>query len=367
MEEASTDNTPAKSRVLGALACIVIVIGGIKVAAPLLIPIMVAFFLSVLSLPVLRVLRKWGLPRFPAVLATILVDIAIISPIALVSFNLVNQFQSKINGEGGYQVRITEKIEEWRVDLEKNDIKIEMQQEKINEYIEDGVKKLLGVLGKTLSILKDLVFIIIVMIFFLTEAGGFKRKIKAIHLARGPDLGRFQKTAKDIQKYLGIKTAISFITGLLAAGVTWAAGLDFPVLWGLVAFIFNFIPAIGSIIASFPPTILALIDKSPATALFVLLGYLSINMVLGNFVEPTLMGQRFGVSTSVVILSVLFWGWAWGLIGMFLAVPLTMMVKVMLDNSEELRWLSIAMGKRDDPSTVDLIGEAPDPGSAPSS
>ena len=346
MEETSNENTKGGLNVLFALASIVIVIAGLKLAAPLLVPIILAFFLSILSLPILRVLRKWGLPRFVAVLATIVVDLGIISPIALVSFNLVTEFQGKVDG---YQKKFTAKAEVWRNYWEEeHNMTMELEQEKINQYIEDGVKKLLGFLGKTIGVAKDVVFIVIVMIFFLTEAGGFRRKIDAIHLARGPDLSRFQNTAKDIQKYLGIKTAISTITGILAGLLTWSLDVNFPILWALVAFIFNYIPAIGSIIASFPPTILALVDHSPGTAFVVLAGYLAINMVLGNFVEPTLMGQRFGVSTSVVILSVLFWGYIWGLVGMFLAVPLTMVVKVILDNSDDLRWLSIAMGKRDE-------------------
>jgi predicted PurR-regulated permease PerM len=351
MEESSNDHKSGGIRVLYALACIVIIIGGLKAAAPLLVPVVLAFFLSVLSLPILRVLRAWGFPRFIAVLLTIVVDLGIISPIALVSFNLVNEFQGKVDD---YQRKITKKAGEWRTHFEaEHDMKFELEQEKINQYIEDGVKQLLGFLGKTIAVAKDFVFIVIVMIFFLTEAGGFRRKLKAIHLARGPDLERFQNTAKDLQKYLGIKTAISSITGVLAGLLTWSLDVNFPVLWALVAFIFNYIPAIGSIIASFPPAILALVDHSSSTALFVLLGYLAINMVLGNFIEPMLMGQRFGVSTSVVILSVLFWGWVWGLIGMFLAVPLTMVVKVILDNSEDLQWLSIAMGKRDEATAIE--------------
>jgi AI-2 transport protein TqsA len=279
------------------------------------------------------------------------VDLGIISPIALVSFNLVNEFQGKVDD---YQRKITTKASEWRTHFEKeHDMRFELEQEKINQYIEGGVKQLLGFLGKTIAVAKDFVFIVIVMIFFLAEAGGFRRKLTAIHLARGPDLERFQNTAKDIQKYLGIKTAISSVTGILAGLLTWWLDVNFPVLWALVAFIFNYIPAIGSIIASFPPAILALVDQSPSTAFFVLLGYLAINMVLGNFIEPMLMGHRFGVSTSVVILSVLFWGYVWGLVGMFLAVPLTMIVKVILDNSDDLQWLAIAMGKSEDALSIE--------------
>ena len=166
-----------------------------------------------------------------------------------------------------------------------------------------------GFLGGAAEFLKDFTFVLIIMIFFLTEAGGFTRKMGAIKLARGPDLARFAEAAKDIQKYLGIKTVVSAITGVLAGLLTWQLGLDFALLWAMVAFSFNYIPAIGSIIASIPPTLLALVDKTPGTACLVLLGFLAINMLLGNFIEPMLLGRKFGISVSMVILSVVFWGW----------------------------------------------------------
>ena len=150
----------------------------------------------------------------------------------------------------------------------------------------------------------------------------------------------------EIQKYLGIKTAVSMVTGILAWLVCTIFGVDFPILWGMVAFGFNYIPAIGSLLAAIPPIVLALILHDtiwPAAG--VLFGYLAINVTLGNFLEPMVLGNRFGISTVVVILSVLFWGYVWGPVGMFLAVPLTMMVKVMLDNSNDFQWLSVLMGK----------------------
>ena len=199
-------------------------------------------------------------------------------------------------------------------------------------------------IGGAAGFLKDFTFVVILMIFFLSEAGGFSRKIVAIQRVNGPDFAAFTATAKDVQKYLGIKTMISFMTGLLAAAVTGWLGLEFALLWGMVAFIFNYIPAIGSIIASIPPTLLALVDKGPGTALTVLIGFLIINMILGNFVEPMLLGKRFGISTAVVVLSVVFWGWLWGIIGMFLAVPLTMLLKVTLNDSDEFKWFAVFLG-----------------------
>ena len=112
-----------------------------------------------------------------------------------------------------------------------------------------------------------------------------------------------------------------------------------------MAFLFNYIPAIGSILAGLPPVLLALILHGFWPALGVMGCYLVINVMIGNFLEPMLLGDRFGISTVIVILSVLFWGFVWGPVGMLLAIPLTMLVKVMLDNSSDLRWISALMGK----------------------
>jgi predicted PurR-regulated permease PerM len=188
-------------------------------------------------------------------------------------------------------------------------------------------------------------FALIVMIFVLVESGSYAHKVRDVLNVMGPDLSRFQNTSQDIQKYLGIKTAVSFATGLLATLVCVIFRVEFPLLWGLVAFLFNYVPAIGSIVAAIPPTLLALISHGFWWAAGVLALYLVINVAIGNFLEPMLLGDRFGISTVIVILSVLFWGFVWGPVGMLLAVPLTMMVKVMLDNSSDLRWVSAFMGK----------------------
>ena len=189
------------------------------------------------------------------------------------------------------------------------------------------------------------IVILILTVFMLTEARMFGRRFKAICDARGPNFQRMLSATRDIQRYLGIKTLVSLGTGVLAGLLCWAAGLDFFLLWGIVAFALNFIPVVGSVIAGVPPMLLAMLVSGLPSGIAVAGGYILINMLLGNFVEPMLMGRRFGLSTLVVVLSVLFWGWLWGPIGMLLAVPLTMMLKVVLDNSEEFRWIAVAISK----------------------
>jgi len=332
-------------KVMVSLAALVVVIGGLRAAAPLLAPIMLAFFLAVLSLPILRVWRKWKVPGFLAILLTVLVDIAVLSPIVIIGLNLITEFKVELPQ---LRLEFMGELERFEAFMKARfDYEISLDNREITA---EAQAQVLGFIGGVAGVLKTFVFVLIITIFFLAEAGGFSRKISAIRRANGPNLKRFQNTAKDIQKYLGIKTVISAITGVAAGVLTYTLGLKFAVLWGLVAFTFNYVPAIGSIVASIPPALIALVDTGAkmepglGLASIVLLGYLAINMLLGNFIEPMLLGHRFGVSTSVVILSVLFWGWVWGIVGMFLAVPLTMLVKVMVDHSVDFRWLSIAMG-----------------------
>ena len=121
-------------------------------------------------------------------------------------------------------------------------------------------------------------------------------------------------------------------------------GVDYPVMWGMVAFALNFVPNVGSIIAAVPPVLLAVVQLGAASGLAVAACYLAINIVMGNVIEPRYMGKGLGLSTLVVFLSLLFWGWVLGPIGMLLSVVLTMKLKIMLDSNEDTRWLAVLLG-----------------------
>ena len=130
-------------------------------------------------------------------------------------------------------------------------------------------------------------------------------------------------------------------------------GVDYPVLWGALAFLLNFIPNIGSIIAAVPPVLLALIQLGVAQAALVAGGFLVINMAIGNFLEPRYMGQGLGLSTLVVFLSLVFWGWVLGPVGMLLSVPLTIAVKIALEVRPDTRWMAIMLGSVTDALPVE--------------
>jgi predicted PurR-regulated permease PerM len=193
------------------------------------------------------------------------------------------------------------------------------------------------------STLSNAFLIIVTMVFILFEAASFPVKLRAAFGEQGDDPLQLSQVTSQVQRYLAAKTLVSLITGSAIAIWTAILGLDFALVWGLVAFLLNYIPNIGSIIAAVPAVLFALVQLGPGSALLVAIGYLVVNTVLGNIVEPNLVGRTLGLSTLVVFMSLVFWGWVWGPVGMLLSVPLTMIIKIFLESSEDLRWVGVML------------------------
>lgn len=336
------------------IASAVLVLTGLYLARDFFIPVSLAFFLAAVSFPITNWLREHKVPRFFSVLVAVMVVFAFVSGVMVVGFLLINDLAEgdrlEQYGRKMYDAALAggAQMEQWKFEGAQEEIKKFLTPEVIGDYFKENITSLLG---GVLETLKSSFIILILLVFMLSEARMFGRRFESIVEAQGPNFQRMLSATRDIQKYLGIKTMVSIATGGLAGLLCWAAEIDFPLLWGIVAFALNYIPAIGSIIAGVPPVILALLTHDIKHAMVVAAGYLLINGFLGNFLEPALLGRRFGLSTVVVVISVLFWGFLWGPVGMLLAVPLTMLVKVALDNSYELRWLGVAIsqGKNQNP------------------
>lgn len=350
---------PRATQMILLFAALVVVVAGLKAAQSFFVPVLLAFFIATVSYPVTGWLQRHRVPPAVSVLLTVLVDFAFLAAVIVLGVTIIGDLQEKWDAEYYDLTRakiqdastsLAGKLEEWGV---------EDGAEKVQEFTTENLTELrnikfstilsfgTGVLGRLLTFFASFGVVIVLTVFMLSEAQGFSRRFGAIRAARGPNFDRLASAMLDTQRYLGIKTVISLATGLLAGILCWVAGLDFFLLWGILAFVMNFIPAVGSLIASVPPILLALIakDGGPTEALVVAGGYGLINMFLDNFVQPLLLGRRFGLSILIVVLCVLFWGWLWGLIGIILAVPLTMILKVVLDNSDEFRWIAVAIGQ----------------------
>lgn len=394
-------------RILLSLASVVVIVMGLKGSAALFIPVMLGLFLALLSLPILNWLDERGLPRPLAVVATVLIDLLFLFVILFLLSGVIGDLQSK---SADYAERMRKQAAQFSTTMDQQiarfgsfwtrtgdevpspvggtpgvnvtpadvppaitqasdadlstvlDTSFPTFQELFERYWDSNrLVAMIGqfdVVSRFTSLASQSIFALIVMIFILSESGRYSHKVRDVLRVKGPDLSLFQNTSRDIQKYLAIKTVASAVTGILAAISCIIFRVDFPLLWGLVAFLFNYVPAIGSIFAAVPPVVLALIMHGFWPAAGVLTCYLVINFTIGNFLEPIFLGDRFGISTVIVVLSVLFWGFIWGPVGMLLAVPLTMLVKVMLDNNSDLRWISAFMGKGHAESLDEVAGEA---------
>lgn len=342
-------------RFLLSAACLVIVVAGLRGAAAILVPFALALFVAVASLPVLNLLRRRGVPTGAAILFVVLLDAA-----ALFLFGwLVSVASLEIRDQLPlYVVRLQileDSFASWSAGRG-----LPVGVSPIGDMLDLAPERIigigLGILRGATDLLTTIFLVTLIFIFILFEASSFPRKLHAIIGERG-DLARSGKIVREIQHYLGIKTLISMATGLTLGVVTWGLGLDFPLLWGLLAFILNFIPNVGSIIAALPAILVALLQLGPGMALLVTAVYIGVNALFGNFLEPMLVGRQLGISTLVVVLSLLFWGWLWGPIGMFLSVPLTMAVKIGLENSHEFRWVASLMNA-EAPTGPDEVLEA---------
>jgi AI-2 transport protein TqsA len=193
--------------------------------------------------------------------------------------------------------------------------------------------------------------IYVTTIFILFETSILPGKIRKAMENNTEAFDNLATIAGDVKKYLALKTAISLVTGILIAIWLMFLGVKYPILWGLIAFLMNFVPNIGSIVAAVPACALALVQLGVYPAVLAVVGYLVVNITLGNIIEPRIMGQRMGLSTLVVFLSLVFWGWILGPVGMLLSVPLTMTVKIILESHPDTRKLGILLGSQNPPKT----------------
>jgi predicted PurR-regulated permease PerM len=344
------------SQAIVTLACLYIVLTGLQVAANVLVPIAYAFFLAVLSYPLVRWLRRHKVPAGLALGITMAVNLSVLAGLITVGVRLLINFWRDLphylRGLEQYANDLAVWLEGKGVEGSKETLGGIFDWNNLIGYAakQDVMSNIGGLLGTTFgtlaTFLASFIMMLIVMMFILMEAHGTQSRLQAVHLSGGPDFSGLMRSADDIQKYLGVKTFISALTGILAGFWCWFFDLHYPLLWALLAFLLNFVPAVGSTAASIPAIVEALVQHGPVTAIFVAIGYGGINFFLDNFVQPTMLGNRFGISPLVVIFSAIFWAWVWGPLGMFLAVPLTMVLKVLLDSSAEFHWISVAMAKK---------------------
>ena len=325
----------------------VVVVAGMSAARPILVPVLFAAFLAIICGPAMAWLVQRKVPRPAALLLVFLAMAAIGGTVVVVIGQSVYSFRDNLDT---YKEPLQQKVAALSKTLSEAGIEVpdSVQTGSLNtDHAVDYLGQLLG--GLTDLFGKGL-FVLFCFVFIVLEASGFPAKVAAMPGDTSARKSRWEKILTETRRYVALKTVISLVTGVtIGVLLTWLK-VPYAPLWALLAFLFNFIPNIGSIIAAVPPIAVTFIVLDSTTLAWVIGIYLVVNLVVGNIVEPRIMGKGLGLSALVVFLSLVFWGYVLGPIGMLLSVPLTMIVKIVLSASDETRWLSIL-----------LSDEAPEP------
>lgn len=322
-------------------ASFVVVVAGMKAASSLIVPFLLALFISIIFMPSVVWFRRHRVPNFLSVIIVLIGILVIGSILVTLMGTSLSQFSDNLPV---YQERLAEKSSTLIAWL--NSRGVDISGEFLKEYFNPGsiMKLAANTFSELSGVLTNTFMILLIVIFILLEVTEFPSKLRAALADPGRSLTGFDKIGKSVDRYLAIKTLFSLATGICVGIWLWIIGIDYPLLWGVLAFILNYVPNIGSIIAAVPAVLLAIIQFGLGHAILTAAGYVVVNAVFGSILEPKFMGRGLGLSTLVVLLSLIFWGWVLGPVGMFLSVPLTMIFKIVMEGSDETRWISILIG-----------------------
>ena len=334
------NNSSTGTQVLLVLASLTVVIAGLKAASSIVVPLLMAIFLAIISAAMLQWLQRRGLPLWAAMTLVLLLLASTLVTLGSLIGASINQFSSALPR---YEVQLNSLITQATAWL--GGLGIKLPAGGVTELFDPaGAAKLLGrLLSGFGGLLANSMLIILTVLFLMVEATSLPEKLRSISQNPDKTLGDLAAFMKSVNHYLVIKAVMSLITGLAIALYLTILGVDFAIVWGSLAFFMNFVPYIGSIIAAIPAVTLTLLDAGPVVALSVAAGFVVVNVIVGNVLEPRYMGKGLGLSTLVVFLSLLFWGWVFGPVGMFLSTPLTMIVKIALENDPRSRWISVLL------------------------
>jgi len=314
------------------IAGLAVVVASLREASTVLTPVVGAlFFALIVASPV-----PWLSTKMPRLLASSLVGLLFVSSLAGIGFMMpiwisrVRELLTEHHAE----------IDALTAALTTYAARSGVQLSEIGPSAESAIQASRVAFRLAAGILSAVVF----MGFILSELVGLPRKLAAAYGKTDRRLEIFKRTASRLTTYFQVKTIASLGTGLVAGVACASVGLALPVLWGLLAFLLNFAPTVGSIVAAVPPVLLALITLGWERALVLGIIYLVINGTIGGVLEPKILGERVGLSPLVILVSLVFWGWVWGPIGLLLAVPMTMVVKIAFEEGDELHTIAVLLG-----------------------
>jgi AI-2 transport protein TqsA len=323
------------------MASIVIIIAGLRAAQTIMAPFMISIFVAITLSPAVLWLTRHRIPAIAAILIVVLGILVIGAGTGIVVGTSINSFsqnlpfyEARLKSETASLIHLAERLG------------IAIPEKGILGLVEPGsalsfAANLLKGFG---NLLAKAFVILLIAVLMLLEVSEIPNRMRKAFNRPDTEFGWFGHFAENLRRYLAIKTYVSLATGFCIALWLWILGVDFPFLWGLLAFLMNYIPNIGSTIAAIPAVVLSIIQLGWGSTLLVAIGYAAINVVFGTIIEPRFLGRGLGLSTLIVFLSLLFWGWVLGPVGLFLSVPLTMTAIIALNSKPETQWIPVLLG-----------------------
>ncbi|MFA3790109.1 AI-2E family transporter [Aliiglaciecola sp. SL4] len=339
--------SPTAIKAILVLACVVVILAGIKAASTIVVPFLLSIFIAMACHPIIHWASRYKVPRWLSVILVILLIVIFGFMLAGLVGNSMAEFRENIPQ---YKQQLSDELV-WVTTRLESLFSIEVNSDLLVSYLDPGIAMSMAtnILTSFGSVLTNFLLIILTVVFMLFEADSVPKKV---HIALDDPSMKIQQIDKflvSVKNYLVIKTIVSIGTGTVIGLWLYFLGLDHFMLWAVLAFLLNYIPNIGSIIAAVPAVLLAFVQLGPGIAGLTAIGYVVTNTVMGNVVEPKFLGRGLGLSTLVVFLSLIFWGWLLGTVGMLLSVPLTMIVKIALESNEDSRWIAVLLDSEDIP------------------
>jgi predicted PurR-regulated permease PerM len=342
----------ARVLIVAAAACVVAAF--MRWAAPILAPILLAFFITIIAIPPLQWMRRKGLPKYLAVLIILLVLLDVGSLIALTTTGALEALQTGLPRYQERLVLLTDEFGQWLetmgIDKSREALRDLISPAAASRFVYTALTNASGVVSNGLLVL-------LIVAFMLAEASAIPQRLRAAFSASEDLDERLQRLLKAINRYMMIKLIMSVATAVCIWIWLWAIGIDYAAALAIAAFLLNFIPVVGNILMTVPAVLVALVQSDLPTALMVVLGYTVVNLAIGNVLEPRLTGRELGISSVLILLSLLFWGWVLGPVGLFLSVPLTMAVMEVMHAYPGTRPIAILLGSSRNPPGATETGE----------
>jgi len=327
------------------IAALVVILVGMRAAAPIITPFLLALFISIIGVSPLSWLKTKGVPNVLSVVIVIVLMLLFVMLLGGITGTSIASFSQNLPS---YESKLRILEENWLgsmnafgFDFHSGNVLKSFDTRKVLSF----TANILNGVGNLMS---TSVLIMLTVFFILMEASSLPLKIRLTSSNPEADNEKFKKVIYGVRHYLSIKTLTSLATGILVWMWLTILGIDYPILWGLIAFLMNYIPNIGSLLAAIPAILLAVVQLGPWGAVWTGAGYLVINLVIGSIIEPKIMADGLGLSTLVVFVSLVFWGWLLGIVGMFLSVPLTMITKIYFEANPKTKWIAIYLSSEDD-------------------